>query len=159
MRVVADLRYIFFGQIFFAHSSWHYLPIIGGWLELLCKYAHYYWNSRYAMGKIVISRFRFPHMPPSLRHGTLHIPCGVGYVQVLAPHPESRINDLRERAVKLLHDWANSAERSDFVWFNCYLWHVCYAFYCLWIRNTKISEKSNMTNSWSTFCCPGTYKK
>ena len=46
----------------------------------------------------------FPHMLPSLRHGTLHLPCGVGYVQVLAPHPESRINDLRERAVKLLHD-------------------------------------------------------
>ena len=54
--------------------------------------------------RFVISRFRFPHMPPSLRHGTPHIPCGVGYVQVLAPHPESRINDLRERAVKLLHD-------------------------------------------------------
>ena len=26
----------------------------------------------------------FPHMLPSLRHGTPHIPCGVGYVQVLA---------------------------------------------------------------------------
>ena len=24
----------------------------------------------------------FPHMLPSLRHGTPHIPCGVGYVQV-----------------------------------------------------------------------------
>ena len=24
----------------------------------------------------------FPRTPPSLRHGTPHIPCGVGYVQV-----------------------------------------------------------------------------
>ena len=25
-------------------------------------------------------------------------------------------------------------------------------------RSTKISEKSDMTKSWTTFCCPGTYK-
>ena len=53
----------------------------------------------------------------------------------------------------------SSIHQCDFFGFYCYLCHVCYAFYCLWIRNTKISEKSNMTNSWATFCCPGTYKK
>ena len=26
-------------------------------------------------------------------------------------------------------------------------------------RSTKVSEKSDMTKSWATFCCSGTYKK
>ena len=26
-------------------------------------------------------------------------------------------------------------------------------------RSTKVSEKSDITKSWATFCCPGTYKK
>ena len=59
----------------------------------------------------------------------------------------------------MLHNWEYASKRSEFFGFYCYLCHVCYTFYCLWIRNTKISEKSNMTNSWATFCCPGTYKK
>ena len=58
----------------------------------------------------------------------------------------------------MLHNREYASKRSEFFGFYCYLCHVCYTFYCLWIRNTKISEKSNMTKSWATFCCPGTYK-
>ncbi|WP_418232774.1 hypothetical protein, partial [Butyricimonas virosa] len=36
--------------------------------------------------------------------------------------------------------------------------HVCYDFSCLWIRNTKVSENSDMAKTWATKCCPGTYK-
>ena len=60
-----------------------------------------------------------------------------------------RVN-FRMKAVKggkLLHDWKYAAKRSEFFGFYCYLRHVCYAFYCLWIRNTKISEKSGMAKS------------
>lgn len=58
----------------------------------------------------------------------------------------------------MLHDWKYASKRSEFLGFYCYLCHVCYGFLCLWIRNTKISENSDMAKSWATFCCPGTYK-
>ena len=44
----------------------------------------------------------FPHMLPSLRHGTPHIPCGVGYVQVF------QLDD-----VGVLHVRENFIERSQ----------------------------------------------
>lgn len=46
----------------------------------------------------------------------------------------------------------------EFFGFYRYLRHVCYGFPCFWICNTKISENSDMTKSWATFCRPGTYK-
>ena len=34
----------------------------------------------------------------------------------------------------------------------------CYNFCLISNRNTKLSEKSDMTKSWTTFCCSGTLK-
>ncbi|MBP5620235.1 MAG: hypothetical protein J6X23_07340, partial [Bacteroidaceae bacterium] len=50
------------------------------------------------------------------------------------------------------------SKRSDSLRFYAYLCHVMCDLLVL-KRSTKVSEKSDMTKSWATFCCSGTYKK
>lgn len=80
----------------------------------------------------------------------------MGHVRVNGGN--SGVNGLSQKSIKLFHDRKDSSKRSEFFGFYCYLCHVCYDFPCLWIRNTKVSENSDMAKTWATKCCPGTYK-
>lgn len=58
----------------------------------------------------------------------------------------------------MLHDWKYASKRSEFLGFYCYPCHVCYGFLCLWIRNTKISENSDMAKEGVNFDTPSLIK-
>lgn len=49
-------------------------------------------------------------------------------------------------------------KRVSFLIFIATFAYDCYDFHCLWFRNTRISEKSDMTKSISTFCSLRPYK-
>ena len=52
-----------------------------------------------------------------------------------------------------------SSKMSDFPRYYLYLCHVIDDFLLVLKRSTKVSEKSDMAKSWTTFCCSGTYKE
>ena len=53
------------------------------------------------------------------------------------------------------HERGFSMSFSDFI---CTFAMPCYDFRLFSNCNTKVSENSDMTKSWATFCCSGTYK-